>query len=141
MKKLALIYIFLSFNLLAQDMAPQPTSNNDLREGKTIFSWDYQGEILSLNLQGENEYHLIRKSSKNNGHQKISNSKAEEIDQAFVAKFIDFKYSGNFSLEKNCGQTSKMTMRGEMFEFCLAKSKASELDSFWKELNNGFSNK
>src|SRR5690606_3574748 len=128
----------LSSSLLAQDMEPKPIQNNDLRGGKELFSWSYDKGSLLLSLEGEKEYHLIREVKEGKVNKKISSQEAEQIDQEFVAVFIENKYSGNYSVDKNCKKLSKMTMRGEVFEFCIEKSRPVALDSFWEKLNNNF---
>lgn len=118
-------------------MNPKPVPNNDLRDEVAIFSWDYGKNTIKLLVLSGNEYHYeYLDQGKKSTKKKISSSLANELDEKFVAKFIDVKYSGKYNEEKNCGQPSKMTMRGETFEFCLAKNKDQALDNLWVELHN-----
>lgn len=118
-------------------MNPKPVPNNDLRDEVTVFSWDFGNDSIKLVVLSGNEYHYeYQDKSKKLAKQKISSTLATQLDEKFVATFIDVKYSGKYNEQKDCGHKSKMTMRGESFEFCSAKNKDEALDKLWAELHN-----
>lgn len=116
-----IIKIVLFSVLIAQALAntPPKESNIDLRSNREIFSiLEEKGFKYVLEKSAANHFFLKRNKGKVEELIKISNQKAQQIDDQFVAFFIDIKYMMESFSGKNCSIFYSLSMRGERSEIC-----------------------
>ena len=86
----------VSFHCMANKYTPKKASNSDLRSHSVILSIVEVIKTKKINIvlqkSAANHYFISMKTQKSEPVYKISYKSAQEIDEKFVAAFIDVKY-------------------------------------------------
>lgn len=143
MMNLRLLFFFtcLVLNIPIALAQSSKESNSDLREFSSKFLVEVHHDKSMYELRENNNSYTLHFEIEGKGPKKkrLSVEEAEKIDQNFVSKFIDLKYTHPDFDGKKCDIVMKFVLRSESTQICkgenkklsLAKNIISELDKIF----------
>jgi len=116
----------VSLHCMANKYTPKKASNSDLRSNSVILSIAQVMKTKKVNIalkkSAANHYFISMKTNKSEPVYKISYKSAQQIDEKFVAVFIDVKYMSQSFSGKNCSIFYSLSMRGETTNICKSET-------------------